>query len=96
MPYWNELKYNDAEDIDGPGDVSLPSTMHHMQVKSELNMLLELGALDERGVEEAMRMWKAKSELGDVDKAEAAIDELEQSGVIDEEEASELRERATA
>lgn len=96
MPYWEEPRYNDPEDIEGPEDVNLPSTMHHMQVKAELDLLVQEGVIDDAGAQEAMKAWRAKNELSGEDMVDAAIDVLASRDVIDEDEANNLREKAAA
>jgi len=96
MPYWDEPRYNDPDDIDGPGDVTLPSTMHHMQVKAELDLLVQAGVIDDVGAQEAIKNWRAKNELSGDDMVEAAIEVLADWDLIDEDEANDLREKAAA
>lgn len=94
MPYWKELKYNDPEDIEGPEDVVLPSTLHHMQAKAELNVLVGEGIITDAEAQRAMKKWRAKNELGD-ERITAAIEVLEENGLLDEAEADGLREQVT-
>lgn len=96
MPYWEEPKYNDPEEVDGPGDVNLPATMHHMQARAEIDLLVRAGSLEEAEGEEAMKLWRAKGELDDESRELAAISVLEDRGLIEAEEAAELREKSTA
>jgi hypothetical protein len=95
MPYWEEPKYNDPDEIDGPEDVTLPGTMHHMQAKAELDLLVQAGALDEDEAHSALKRWKARGELDTSDRVEAALDVLASEGADPDEVASELRERAS-
>lgn len=90
MPYWDDPKYNDPEEIEGPDDVHIPVTAHHMQAQAELNLLMETGALDEREVEEALAMWRAKKEVTNEDRVEAAVDVLLDSDAIDEDLADDI------
>jgi hypothetical protein len=92
MPYWKELKYNDPEEIEGPDDVVLPSTLHHMQAKAELNVLVGEGILTDAQAQQVMKRWRAKNELGD-ERISAAIDVLEDNGLLDESEAEGLRQQ---
>ena len=94
MPYWDEPKYNDPDEIDGPNDVTLPSTMHHMQAKAELDLLVQEGVLNDAEAQSAMKTWKAKSELANEDMVNAAIGVLEDNELIGESKAEELRQKA--
>ena len=93
MPYWDEPKYNDPDEIDGPGDVRLPSTMHHMQAKAELNLLVRAGAITDDEAMEAMKDWRARQELGDDRRLWAAVNQLEERDLLDGEQAEGIRER---
>lgn len=95
MPYWEDLKWNDLDDVDGPGDVGIPKTAHHMQAKAEIDILIQEGALDHDEGERALEMWKAEQQMGDETRSLGAIAILEERGVIDEEEAEDLRGRAS-
>jgi hypothetical protein len=94
MPYWKELKYHNENEVDGPADVSLPATMHHMQAKAELDLLVEKGALTTDEADAAMTNWRAMKQMGDDDRVVAAIDILEREGLLEEAEAKSLREKA--
>jgi hypothetical protein len=94
MPYWEEPKYNDPEEIESPTDVVLPRTMHHMQAKAELDLLVDAGAIGHEEAERLMMSWQARGKLDGEDVVEAAIDVLEEHGVVPESEAADLRERA--
>ena len=94
MPYWDEPKYNDPDEIDEPSDVTLPSTMHHMQAKAELDLLVQAGVITDAGAQSAMKTWKAKSELANEDMVNAAIGVLEDNELIEESTAEELRQKA--
>lgn len=93
MPYWEEPKYNDPDEIDGPGDVTLPSTMHHMQVKAELDHLVRDGAITDVEAEEAMKNWRAKQEISDDRKLKAAVSRLEERGLLDDDQAKGIMEQ---
>lgn len=94
MPYWDEPKYNDPDSIDGPDDVKLPSTMHHMQAKAELDLLVRAGALSDYEAQKVMTRWRAKGELSDEDMIDAAISILAENEILSKDEANGLREKA--
>lgn len=94
MPYWDKPKYNDPESIDGPDDVRLPSTMHHMQAKAELDLLVRAEVITDHEAQQVMKRWRAKNKLSGDDMVEAAIDVLANNGLLDENEAEGLREKA--
>jgi len=96
MPYWDEPRHNDPESINEPGDVSLPSTLHFMQARAEVNLLVQAGALSDEEGESVLSAWRARNELDGSDRVGAAIDLLEEHGVIDDGEAEGLREKASA
>jgi len=95
MPYWDEPKYNDPDEIDGPSDVRLPSTMHHMQVKAELNLLVRADAISDAEAMEAIKDWRARQELEDDRKLRVAVNKLEKHGLLDGEQAEGIRENMT-
>lgn len=96
MPYWDEPKYNDPDEIDGPDDVRLPSTMHHMQVKAELDLLVRAEVITDDEAMEAMKDWRARQEMEDDRKLLAAVNKLEKRGLLEEGQAEGIRERMAA
>jgi len=91
MPYWEEPRYNDPDKIDSVEDVRLPSLMHHMQVKAELDLLVRAGALEDEQAMQAMKNWRAKQELGNDRKLRAAVNKLEDRNLLDQEQAETIR-----
>ena len=92
MPYWETLRWNDADEVESPEDVHIPPTAHHMQAKAEVDLLVEKERLTHDEAAKALRMWKAEN-AGDDDAKLGAIDLLAKHGVIDEDEAEDLRGR---
>lgn len=95
MPYWEELEWNDADDVHSAGDVDIPPTAHHMQAKAEIDLLVDEGAIGHDEGARALRMWKAENQ-GDEKSKLGAIDMLEKHGVISGDEAEDLRGRVGA
>lgn len=92
MPYWEEPKHNEPDEIDGPEDVRLPSTMHHMQVKAELDLLVQADVITDDEAMEVMQEWRARQELEDDRKLRKAVDMLEERNLLDEDQADAVRE----
>lgn len=85
-----ELKFNDPEEVQGPEDVMLPKHAHPMQVRSELSKLLMQGVLEADEMDTMYEAWlDGRGEGG----LESAVDTLEAEGVVDADEAEDLRSR---
>jgi len=41
-----DLAFHDADEVEGPDDVSFPGFAHHLQVRSELTKLAKLDVID--------------------------------------------------
>ena len=91
MPYWDELRYNELDEVNGPEDVNLPPLMHHMQAKAELELLTRAGAISGQEAKEVMDHWKASQEMDSTVRLRAAVDELVTVGVIDTTEAERMK-----
>lgn len=96
MPYWEDLEYNDPDEIDGPDDVTLPVTMHHMQARTELDLLVRGDVIDDDEAMRVMREWRARQEMSDDSRLRSAVDELAARDLIDEERAEGIKERIPA
>ena len=92
MPYWDELQYNDVDEVNGPDDVNLPPLMHHMQAKAELDLLTRAGTITGEEAKQVMDEWKASQEMSVNVRLRAAIDELETREVIADDQADEIRQ----
>jgi hypothetical protein len=92
--YWDDLKWNSEDDIDGPDDVAIPITAHHMQAQAELNIMLESGLLSVEEVNEAMTEWKQQKKLANGIEVDTAVRALKKHGVIDNDEANDIKQRA--
>lgn len=92
MPYWDELRWHEPDEVDSVEDVEIPATAHHMQAKAEVDMLVEEGRLSHDEGAQALRVWKAENK-GNMDPELGAIDLLEKNDVITEDEADDLRSR---
>lgn len=87
--YWDEPRYNNPDEIDGPADVTLPPTIHHMQARAEVNQLVKAGAIDGDEALGILHEWRDDDD-NEVD-LEAAVDALEGAGLVDKEIADDIR-----
>lgn len=52
-----DLAFHDADEVEGPEDVSFPDFAHHLQVRSELTELSGMGVIDGGEGEEIFEDW---------------------------------------